>query len=50
MQIGHDVSHFHKYLREAIEREKNKKEETIVVPLEIYQVGRVEEQSVQDEE
>ena len=39
---------FYKYLWEVQEREPNTKEETIEVPLEICQVERIEEHSVQD--
>ena len=50
MLMGHVIPHFLKYLREALEREQNKKEETVEVPLEISQAGRLEEHSAQDEE
>ena len=33
--MGHNVPHFHKYLREALEKEPNSKVETIEVSLEI---------------
>ena len=50
MLMGHNVPHFHKNLREALERELKTKEDIIRVPLEISQVGREEEHSAQDEE
>ena len=46
--MGNNIPHFRKYLREALEKEQNIKEETIEVPLEISRVGRVEEHSAKD--
>ena len=50
MLMGHNVPHFHKFLRDVQERELNKKKKTIEVPLEISQIRRVEEHYSQDEE